>query len=95
MLLQMESKKMFLKALFLHLSEKNISLDKVVVIGYDNTSINRGLKKKFIQNLEEPIGMLLRWCIYHLHFSELPFRQAFQDINGKKHRSGIIFQSYR
>ncbi|GBL75056.1 hypothetical protein AVEN_243840-1 [Araneus ventricosus] len=67
-----------------YLSGRGISLEKLVVIGYDGTAVNTGWKNGLIRRIEIHLGKPLQWvvCLLH-HFNELPFRHLFQYLEDK------------
>lgn len=66
-----------------YLSGRDISLEKLVVIGCDGTAVNTGCKNGLIRRIEMHLGKPLQWAVCLLHFNELPFRHLFQYLDGK------------
>ena len=53
-----------------------------MIVGSDGSAVLAGKSKEFIASLETLKGRPLPWVIYLLHLNELPFRHAFQNLDG-------------
>lgn len=70
------------KSVISYLSERDISLENLIVIGCDGTSVNTGWKTGLVRRVELYLRKPVQWAICLLHFNELPFRHLFQHLDG-------------
>ncbi|KAJ8891570.1 hypothetical protein PR048_004098 [Dryococelus australis] len=70
------------RSIISHLSECEISLEKLQVIRCDGTVNNSNWKNGVIRQLELLVGRPLQSSVCLLHFNKLPFSHIFQHIDG-------------
>lgn len=73
----------FATSIISYLSSNDISLEELVVIGCDGTTVNTVLRNGIIRRIELHLGKPLQWAVCLLHYDELPFRHLFQYMDGK------------
>ena len=57
-------------------------VQKLKIVGSDETAVVTGKSKRFIASLETLIERPLKWAICLLHLNELPLRHVFQNLDG-------------
>ena len=62
---------------------QGMSLDKLIAVGCDGTSVNTGKRGGVIRLLEQFLCKPLHWFICQLHANELPLRHLIQNLDGK------------
>lgn len=63
--------------------DNKIELDDLQAIGCDGTSVNTGVNKGVIRQLEEFLEKPLHHIVCLLHTNELPFRHIFAKVDGE------------
>lgn len=69
--------------MFDYLEENDISLEHLVAVGCDGTSVNTGKRSGAIASMEGYLEHPLQWLVCLFHFNELPFTALLKKMLGK------------